>query len=174
MIRLLVTLLSVTSIFVLPLSGEGKTNALAPLQTLQVAVVSSRSEFADVEANLRHFTVLIEAAAAKGARLVCFPELALVSYSTHEDVFKVAEEIPGPITQRLAALAKRLDVFISMGMAEREDGQYYIAQILVGPGGYLGKFRKNHPTGGEQRHGFSTGGSFPTWDIDGFRFGILI
>ena len=40
--------------------------------------------------------------------------------------------------------------------------------------GYLGKYRKNHPTGGEQTCGFAPGKSFPTWDIDGFRLGILI
>jgi len=65
-------------------------------------------------------------------------------------------------------------VYISAGMAERDDDHFHITQLLVGPEGYLGKYRKNHPTGGEQASGFLPGESFPTWDIDGFRFGILI
>ena len=142
--------------------------------TLKVAVVTPRCMFADVTANLEHFTELIEEAAAKEARLICFPELALVSYSTHKDVLKAAEEIPGPTTLKLEAIAKRLNVYISVGMAEREGERHHIAQILVGPKGYLGKYRKNHPTGGEQACGFAPGTSFPTWDIDGFRLGILI
>jgi predicted amidohydrolase len=146
----------------------------APEPTLKVALVSPRCVFADVNANLAHFTDLIEEAADQEARLICFPELALVSYSTHREVLKVAQAIPGPVTRALEAIAKRLDVYISVGMAERDGNRHHITQILVGPEGYLGKFRKNHPTGGEQACGFVPGESFPTWDIDGFRLGILI
>ena len=143
-------------------------------QTLTVAVVSPRCVFGDVEANLKHFTQFIEQAAAKGARLICFPELALVSYSTHKDVLLHAEKIPGPTTTKLETIARRFDVYISAGMAEQDDDHFHITQLLVGPQGYLGKYRKNHPTGGEQACGFLPGESFPTWDIDGFRFGMLI
>jgi predicted amidohydrolase len=142
--------------------------------SLTVAVVSPRCLFADVEANLDHFTGLIEEAVAQQARLICFPELALTSYSTHADVLNSAEEIPGTTTKKLEAIAKRLDVYISVGMAERDGDHHHIAQVLVGPQGYMGKYRKNHPTGDERACGFAPGGSFPTWEIDGFRFGILI
>jgi predicted amidohydrolase len=158
-------------------SVEGQTtssNKPPTEQTLTVAVVSPRCVFGDVNANLRHFTQFIERAAAKGARLICFPELALVSYSTDKDVLLHAEEIPGPTTTKLEAIAQRLNVYISAGMAERDGDSFYITQLLVGPQGYLGKYRKNHPTGGEQACGFLPGESFPTWDIDGFRFGMLI
>ena len=78
--------------------------------TLTVALVSPRCVFGDVDANLAHFATLIEQAQAKGARLICFPELALVSYSTHKNVLKSAESIPGPTTKELETIAKRLDV----------------------------------------------------------------
>ncbi len=166
-------------VFLLPLSARVQVDASEAQEssespTLTVAVVSPRCKFGDTDANLAHFGKLIEQANAKGARLVCFPELALVSYSTHKDVLKSAEPIPGPTTKRLEEIAKRLGVFISVGMAERDGKQHHIAHVLVGPGGYLGKYRKFHPTGGEQTCGFAAGKSFPTWDIDGFRFGILI
>ena len=154
-------------------SGPAAKNQ-AKEQTLTVAVVSPRCVFGDVEANLAHFTKLAEQAASRGARLVCFPELALVSYSTHKNVLKFAEPIPGPSTKKLEAVARRLKIYLSVGMAERDGDAYHIAQILVGPSGYLGKYRKNHPTGGEQSCGFSPGKTFPTWDVDGFRFGVLI
>jgi predicted amidohydrolase len=173
-----VRILSLACLFLLPPSVLGQdrsreAQASAP-NTLTVAVVSPRCVFADVSANLTHFTELVEKARAKGARLVCFPELALVSYSTHRDVLKAAEPIPGPTTKRLEEVSKRFNVYISAGMAERDGEQHHIAQVLVGPDGYLGKFRKFHPTQGEQSCGFAPGKSFPTWDIDGFRFGILI
>lgn len=170
---------SVVLLFVLPLLAAaqvdaGESQESSDPRTLTVAVVSPRCVFGDVDANLVHFTELTEQAQGKGVRLVCFPELALVSYSTHKDVLNSAESIPGPTTKRLEAIAKRLDVYISVGMAERDGEQHYIAHVLVGPSGYMGKYRKFHPTGGEQACGFAPGESFPTWDIDGFRFGILI
>lgn len=172
------TSLAVSLIFLLLLPFSGVAQDIEKESrddpTLTVAVVSPRAVFGDVQANLAHFTEWIEKAQAAGARLICFPELALVSYSTHKDVLKSAESIPGPTTQRLAAVARRLDVFISAGMAERDGERYYIAQVLVGPDGYLGKYRKSYPTRGEQACGFTPGGSFPVWNIDGFRFGILI
>ena len=55
-------------------------------KTLTVAVVSSHSEFCDVEANLKHFESLTKEAKGRGARLVCFPELALMAYSTEREI----------------------------------------------------------------------------------------
>ena len=141
---------------------------------LRVAVVSSRSRFCDISANLRHFETLSRRAAGRGARLVCFPELALTSYTIDPRILDIAEKIPGPATDRLAEVAHRLDVYISMGLAERSAGRYYIAQAVVGPDGYLGKYRKYHPTDGERQAGFSPGRSFPTFSVDGFRLGINI
>ena len=169
-----IALLFLLSISASAQEGASESRKSSDSPTLTVAVVSPRCVFGDVEANLAHFAKLIEQAQSKGARLVCFPELALVSYSTHKDVLKSAEPIPGETTKRLEAIAKRLDVYISVGMAERDGEQHHIAHVLVGPDGYLGKYRKFHPTGGEQACGFAPGNSFPTWDIDGFRFGILI
>ena len=90
----------------------------------------------------------------------------MTSYSTDAEVLKSAEAIPGPATAKLEALAKRLDVFISVGMAERDGERHHIAQLLVGPRGYWGKYRQYHPTDGEQACGFAPGQSFPTWEID--------
>ena len=115
--------------------NEGQGYAATPLAKLTVAVVSPCCVFADVEANLNHFTELIEEAAAKQARLICFPELALTSYSTNAAVLKSAEEIPGPTTKKLEVITKRLNVYVSLGMAERDGDRHYIAQVLVGPQG---------------------------------------
>lgn len=143
-------------------------------KTLRVAIVSSHSRFCDVPANRQHFKELIAQAAKKGARLVCFPELSLMSYTIDKAILKVAEPIPGPSTKFFENIARQHNLFISLGMAEKDGAQFHIAQVLIGPDGYLGKYRKYHPTGGEERCGFSPGKKFPTWDIDGFKFGINI
>lgn len=144
------------------------------MKTLTVAVISSRSRFCDVAANLRHFETLIKKASSRGARLVCFPELALSSYTTHPTTLEVAQKLPGPLTDKLGRIARQNKVYVSAGVAEKAGSKYHIAQVVVGPKGYLGKYRKYHPTGGEEDCGFSRGRSFPTFDIDGFKLGINI
>jgi predicted amidohydrolase len=59
-------------------------------------------------------------------------------------------------------------------MAERDGTTHHITQVLVGPAGHVGKYRKNHPTEAEEACGFAPSASFPTWTIDGFRLGILV
>ena len=110
------------------------------METLKVAVVSSRSRFCDIEANVRHFAELARKAAGRGARLVCFPELALTSYTTHPAILKVAQKVPGPLTDELARITAELDLYLSAGVAEKARGRYHITQVLVGPEGYIGKF----------------------------------
>lgn len=165
-------------ILILALAAAGsqadETSPPSETTALKVAVVSSNSLFCDPEANLDHFELIIKKAAAEGARLVCFPELALPAYSTEKEILDVAEEIPGPSTEKLEAVTRKLDVYVSLGMAEKDGEKHHIAQALIGPRGYLGKYRKYHPTGGEQRCGFSPGTEFPVFDVDGFRFGVNI
>lgn len=144
------------------------------MNTLTVAVVSSRSRFCDTDANLRHFASITKRASARGARLVCFPELALASYTTRREVLSVAEKVPGPSTGALSEIAGKHDVYMSVGMAEKAGARHYITQVLVGPKGYLGKYRKHHPTESEQECGFSAGKAFPTFSVDGFKLGINI
>jgi predicted amidohydrolase len=165
--------LALAAMLSLDISVAVRGDETAP-RSLTVAVITSQSVFGDVQANLDHFEQLIGEASGGGARLVCFPELALVGYSTHADALKVAQPIPGPATDRLAEIARRRNVYLSVGMAERDAERHYIAQIVVGPKGYLGKYRKCFPTGTERACGFVPGEEYPTWDVDGFRFGIVI
>ena len=103
-------------------ANEGKAEEIPQVngtKSLTVAVVSSHSKFCDPRANLKHFESLIRDAVAKGARLVCFPELALMSYTTEKEILEVAEPIPGPSTEKLEAIARSLDVYLSVGRRRR-------------------------------------------------------
>lgn len=153
---------------------DGPASVVSPKETLKVAVVSSESRLADVNGNLKRFEKWIDEAASQGAKLICFPELALCGYSLEKDILKVAEPIPGPATSKLEAIAKSRNVYISMGMAEKEGDNYYITQFLVGPKGYVGKYRKYHTTRTERDGGFISGKDFTVWNVEGFRVGPLI
>jgi N-carbamoylputrescine amidase len=91
----------------------------------------------------------IRDAAAKGARLICLPELYRSRYfcqTEAEEAFALAEPVPGPTTARLEALAAELDICIVASLFERRTaGLYHNTTVVIDAGaGCLGKYRKMH------------------------------
>jgi len=99
--------------------------------------------------NLNKAIAKIREAAAKGAEIVCLQELFTSLYFCDVedyDNFKLAEPIPGPSTDALAALSKELGVVIIASLFEkRAEGIYHnTTAVLDADGTYLGKYRKMH------------------------------
>jgi N-carbamoylputrescine amidase len=86
-------------------------------------------------------------AADLGADVILLPELANTGYvfNTREEAFGVAEEVPGGETTRLwEEFARDRGVYLAAGIAEREGNRLYNSSVLIGPDGYVGKYRKLH------------------------------
>jgi len=117
---------------------------------MRTAYVQMEPAFLNPGKNLTRAEKLVKEAAEKGAKLVVLPELFDTGYNfeSRGEVAEVAGEIPdGPTTEFLVELAKRLDVFIVGGTAEKDEkGNLYNSAVLVGPigWGYIGKYRKVH------------------------------
>jgi len=103
----------------------------------------------DPEANLGKAIQGIRDAADKGAEIVCLQELFRSQYFCREEnaeLFDLAESIPGPSTEALAAVAKELQVSIVASLFEkRAQGLYHnAAAILDADGSLIGTYRKMH------------------------------
>jgi beta-ureidopropionase len=88
-------------------------------------------------------------AAASGAKVLCFQELFFGPYFCQvQDAahYAYAEPIPGPTTERFAALAAELGLVMVLPMYEQEQPGvlYNTAAVVDADGRYLGKYRKNH------------------------------
>jgi N-carbamoylputrescine amidase len=117
-------------------------------RTLTVALVQDHDR-GSVEANLSRIEARVAEAAAAGARLVLLQELHNGAYfCQHQDVreFDRAEPIPGPSSERLAALAARHQVVIVASLFERRaPGLYHNTAIVLDADGRLaGRYRKMH------------------------------
>jgi predicted amidohydrolase len=107
---------------------------------------------------LARLIALLEAAAAQGATLVVFPELAfttffprwLLSDADLEAYFE--RKLPGPATQALFDRARALKVAMHVGYAERTvDGKRFNAAVVVGrDGAIIQKYRKVHLPGSHE------------------------
>jgi N-carbamoylputrescine amidase len=101
------------------------------------------------EENLRHATEMIREAAARGARVICLPELFRSRYfCQREDIalFDLAESVPGPTTDALGATAKSLGVAIIAPVFERRAAGIYhnSAATIDADGRIAGLYRKMH------------------------------
>ncbi|QCC48738.1 carbon-nitrogen family hydrolase [Halobellus limi] len=118
---------------------------------MNVAVVQLPAG-ADPEANGERAESRIRAAAADGADLVVLPEMWPVGYFAFDAYREAAESVPGPTTDRLAALADELSVHLHGGsLVERDEdgggneGDLYNTSVLFGPDGtLLDTYRKIH------------------------------
>ena len=91
----------------------------------------------------------VERAAKRGAQVVCLPELFRSLYfcqTENHDNFKLAESIPGPTTDALAKLARKLKIAIIASIFERRRAGVYhnTAVVLNATGKLAGKYRKMH------------------------------
>ncbi len=93
----------------------------------------------------------VRAAAAGGARLVAFAELAFERFHPQNpagpDVLTLAEPVPGPTTSAFAALAKELDVVIVLNLFERDGSRSFdCSPVIDADGTLLGRTRMIHIT----------------------------
>ena len=103
----------------------------------------------DPRRNLDRALEMIADAAARGAGLICLPELFAWRYFCQsEDTahFALAEPVPGPTTRALEELAADLDVAVAAGVFERRaPGIFHNTAVYIdGRRGYRGKYRKMH------------------------------
>ncbi len=97
------------------------------------------------EANLNKIEELTWKAKQQGADLAIFPEMSLTGYVLLDQVYGLAEPIPGTSSQRIEELAKKTGLFVIFGMpelSEKTQATVYNTAVLVGPKGLIGKYRK--------------------------------
>lgn len=99
--------------------------------------------------NLAHAIEMTREAAAKGAQVVCLPELFQTQYFCQREdhaLFDLAESIPGATTQRLGEVAKENRVALVASLFERRAAGVYhnTAAIFDVDGAMKGIYRKMH------------------------------
>ncbi len=116
------------------------------MSRLRVALVQLAAD-QDVSANLERASALVERAGETHPGLIALPELFL--YRGPASGFRdSATELPGPITEHFAALARRLDTWLLLGsLAERspDPERPYNTSVLLDPTGEINaRYRKRH------------------------------
>lgn len=122
--------------------------------TLRIALLQTNPGD-DRDRNVEEAFGLIEAAASAGAGVVTLPEAFVYRARDMEKRWAAAETIPGPLSQRLSATAKRLGIHLLAGSyperpgaddpSYESDPRTYNTSLFFGPDGeLLAKYRKIH------------------------------
>lgn len=127
--------------------------------------------------NLQNSLQLAQQAAKNGANLIVLPELANTGYlfSSRQDAFQHAEGVPdGPSVRAWIEFAKQHQVYLVAGLAEQEGMRLFDTAVLLGPDGFIGKYRKAH-LWNKEKLWFTPGDlGFPVFETPIGRIGLMI
>jgi predicted amidohydrolase len=142
---------------------------------VKVGFIQFAPVLGNAQANIRRIGELISR--AKAADLVVLPELANSGYNfeSREQAWAMSEEIPtGVFVNFLTSLCRENNLLIVSGLNERDNDRLYNTAVLVGPQGYIGKYRKLHLFMNEKDY-FTPGDvGLPVFDIGSCKIGILV
>ena len=103
---------------------------------------------ADAAANTQKAVERVRAAAAQGATVVCLPELYRTPYFCQREdaaLFDLAETVPGPSSEALAAVSRETGVAVVVPIFERRaPGLYHNSAVILDSGDVRGLYRKMH------------------------------
>jgi len=133
---------------------------MAEKASIRVAAVQIAPDLETPGATVTKVLGSIAEAAEKGARLVVFPETFVPWYpyfsfvyppvltgAEHIRLYDNAVVVPGPVTEAVAAAARRHGIVVVLGVNERDHGSLYNAQLIFDADGRLVlKRRKITPT----------------------------
>jgi predicted amidohydrolase len=137
----------------------------------------------DKTENVTRGLAAIDLAAAQGANLAVFAELAFERFYPQQpagaDPLRLAEPVPGPVTDAFAARARRHGMVIVLNLYERDGRHAYdCSPVIDADGRLLGRTRMIHITEYACFHeqGYYTPGDTgaPVYDTKAGRIGVAI
>lgn len=160
----------------------------------RVAVVQAGAVPFDSIRSVEKACSLAVDAAKQGAKLVVFPEAFVSVYPKGLDFgarvgmrspegrddfrryWESAIDVPGPATNILAASARDNNIYLVIGVIERDIGTLYCTVLFFAPDGRLmGKHRKLMPTAMERLiWGFGDGSTLPVFETPLGKIGSVI
>jgi predicted amidohydrolase len=142
---------------------------------MKIGFVQFAPVLGDVESTIRKIDRLISLSAA--ADIWVLPELCNSGYNfgSREQAWETAEEVTGSVfIQYLESISARHNFYVVSGFNEKDCGNLYNSAVLVGPEGYVGKYRKLHLFLNEKDY-FEPGDvGLPVFDIGLCKLGMLV
>lgn len=147
------------------------------MTTLKVSVAQFEPKDGEKNVNLSIMEDLISQAKNQGSDVISFHELCTTGYTflkdlSRDEIEELAENLPGGESlKHLTNLAAEYEIVILAGILEKENGLYFNTYVALDRNGMIARHRKLHPFISPF---LSAGDSYTTFDIKGWKAGILI
>ncbi len=149
---------------------------------MKIALIQQHAE-PDKQENVRRGLAAVDEAAGAGAAVVVFAELAFERFHPQHpadgDPLRLAEPVPGPMTDAFAERARRFGIVVVLNLYERDGERAYdCSPVIDADGRLLGRTRMIHITDYACFHeqGYYTPGDTgaPVYDTKAGRIGVAI
>lgn len=107
-----------------------------PFPEIVIGMGQMLVEGGNLKGNLMRAEAMIKKAAHQGCEVVILPECLDVGW-THPTARKMAQPIPGPITDFLATAARTNDIHVVAGITERAGDRLYNSAVLIDNNGTI-------------------------------------
>ncbi len=148
------------------------------MRDIRVATAQFEHRNNDKPYNLARIEDLTRRAVEQGAEIVSFHECSICGYTflqhlSRGELAALAEPVPGgPSIRELERIARAFRVVVMAGLIEAgESGRFHNCYAVVGPDGFITKFRKLHTFINPH---LSPGDSYNVIDLLGCKAGFLI
>lgn len=147
---------------------------------IRIALAQISCKRADKRENIRKIDSTVKQAKQQGADLIIFPELTLTGYTLRDQIYDMAETIPGVSTTAIERISKKTNTYIVFGMPElstKTQATIYNTAVLVGPKGIIGKYQKMYlPTHSvfEEKRYFRPGYHIAVFKTEVGKIGLII
>ena len=141
---------------------------------MKIGIYQNHPQFGEVDKNIENTIKDLKEVAAD---LMVIPELFNTGYQfvSKEEVEALAEEIPlGKSCQALIEFSKSKRMYMVFGIAEKDDSHIYNSAAVIGPKGYIGRYRKVHLFA-EEKYFFDPGDTgFQVFDLGLAKIGVMV
>lgn len=148
------------------------------MDSYKAAALTFDPAWGDLEGNIRRMVSALDNLGQEGVRLAVLPEQATIGYA-FDDFHAVRphlDTVPGKTTAALEAVTRKHSMWVAVGIAEFDPvtGLGHNTAALIGPDGYLGRYRKHGLNPQDQRWVSLGNEGFPVFDTDLGRLTMLI
>lgn len=145
----------------------------------KIALVQYQSVLGALQKNADRAVEMVREAAAKGAKIVCFPEMFNTGYNFQligDGFHNCGETIDGHTITRLQKVAKECACYViaPITLEKKVKGVFYNAAVVIDDEGVvLGDYSKHHLWAAE-RYYFHAGEDIPVFDTKYGKIGVMI
>ena len=144
------------------------------MRDVRVGAVCMHSEVGAIGENLQRTAFYVSKASGAGAKIICFPELSLTGYTLREPGRVYEGPDQAAVMESIIRMARENNVIILAGLVEGSHNiKPYISQVVAGPRGLLGLYRKTHLAPPESER-YEPGQELTVFSSEHAAFGIQL